>query len=46
VCVCTGNGQNCGDAGTCIDTNRDNANCGACGNACQGGTSCKGGQCR
>jgi len=41
------------DAGTqlsacnsgCVDTNRDNANCGACGNACGAGATCTSGVC-
>jgi hypothetical protein len=33
----------CGDA--CVDPQADNAHCGACGNACAGGTACSSGRC-
>lgn len=32
--------------GDCVDTSRDVANCGDCGNACANGESCQGGVCR
>lgn len=33
----------CGEI--CVNTNRDEANCGACGHACPDGATCRGGQC-
>lgn len=30
---------------TCLDLQGDNSNCGACGNACQGGSTCSAGTC-
>jgi hypothetical protein len=30
----------------CVDINKDNANCGACGNACMAPKTCKGGSCK
>jgi hypothetical protein len=32
-------------AGTCTNTQTDNANCGTCGNACSGGETCQSGTC-
>lgn len=47
-----GYAQSCGSSpewyacnGTCRDLTRDNANCGACGEQCPGGTSCVEGEC-
>ena len=40
---CPGGQLSCN--GACIDVSNDNANCGACGAACAGGTVCSGGKC-
>ncbi|MBK6530129.1 MAG: hypothetical protein IPF99_11140 [Deltaproteobacteria bacterium] len=42
--TCTGSQMLCGDR--CVAVNADNANCGACGNACTGGRQCDNGVCR
>ena len=50
--ACTQNlsGQNCDDGltsctGSCVDTNTDSDNCGACGVPCEGGATCVAGAC-
>jgi hypothetical protein len=40
---CTGGQAMCG--GKCTDTSSDDLNCGKCGNACTGGTTCSSGTC-
>lgn len=42
--ACAANQTTCGD--NCVSLDVDNANCGACGNACITGQRCEGGQCR
>ncbi|HEX5657576.1 MAG TPA: hypothetical protein VFX59_10295 [Polyangiales bacterium] len=37
-CTCAAGSTKCGDA--CVDLKTSNANCGECGNACEGGESC------
>lgn len=43
ICVCANGLRRCDSA--CVDTLRDAANCGRCGNACGAGQSCIGGAC-
>src|SRR5580704_6686294 len=42
-CVCQSGKTLCGK--TCVDTNSDDSNCGACGNACPAGSQCCSGSC-